>query len=304
MKTLLLSILAMSLAAAETRDAHFYSEDVLCYGKLFLPDGFSTNGKSPAVIVSPGWGEMAAAVEKYAAAFAQKGVVAMAIDYRGWGKSGGYLYLAENVRYDDRLRFSQHTAKLHIRRKRLIPEDQILDIRNAISYLQGEPGIDRTRIGLWGVDMAGGHVIAASGIDPRIKAVVAQTPIILGSDAPRRLSLPKPDQQAVMVRLARTGEAPSTPIAAQAMSGEETRLALAEYRPFWFADQVPQTTAVLFIVAEKDTKVDNEANAVAASKKLKGASEVKTIPGSTHVMTGKASEAAATAAAEWFAKYL
>lgn len=304
MKTILLSILVMGLAAAETRDAHFYSEDVLCYGKLFLPDGFSASGKSAAVIVAPGWGETAATVEKYAAAFAQKGMVAMAIDYRGWGKSGGYLYLAENVRYDDRLRFSQHTAKLHIRRKRLIPEDQILDIRNAISYLQGEPGIDRARIGLWGVDMAGGHVIAASGIDPRIKAVVAQTPIIDGKDTPRKLSPPKPDQQTTMIRLARSGEAPSTPIAAQAMSGEETKLALAEYHPFWFADQIPQTTAVLFVVAEKDTKVDNEVNAVAASKKLKGASEVKAIPGSTHAMAGKTSEAAANAAAEWFAKYL
>jgi dienelactone hydrolase len=304
MRAIILTTFFLTAVSAETRDVHFYSEDVSCYGKLFLPDGFSASGKSPAVVLAPGWGETAASIEKYAAAFAQKGMVAMAIDYRGWGKSGGYLYLAENVRYDDRLRFSQHTAKVHIRRRRLIPEDQITDIRNAISFLQGEPGVDRARIGIWGVDMAGGHVIAAAGIDPRIKAVVAQTPVIEGKDAPRKLSLPKADQQAVMIRLARNGEAPSTPVAATAMSGEETKLALAEYHPFWFADQIPQTTAVLFVVAEKDAKVDNEANAVATSKKLKGATEVKTIPGSTHPMIGKTSEVAASAAADWFAKYL
>jgi uncharacterized protein len=303
MKTILLAVALLGVAAAETRDVHFYSEDVQCYGKLFLPDGFSANGKAAAVVLAPGWGETEASIDKYAAALAQKGIVAMAIDYRGWGKSGGYLYLAENVRYDDRLRFSQHTAKLRIRRKRLIPEDQVLDIRNAISYLQGEPGVDRARIGVWGADMGGGHAIEAAGIDPRIKAVVAQTPIIEGKDAARKLTPPKADQQAVMIKLARTGEAPSTPAAAAAMSAEETKLALAEYHPLWFADQIPQTTAVLFIVADKDAKIDNEANAVAASKKLKGANEVKTIAGSAHAMAGKTSEAA-TAAAEWFAKYL
>jgi hypothetical protein len=29
---------------------------------------------------------------------AARGLVAMAIDYRGWGKSGGFLYLPEHVR--------------------------------------------------------------------------------------------------------------------------------------------------------------------------------------------------------------
>ncbi len=226
MKTIVWSILVCSVASAEgavnATDVRFYSEDVQCYGKLFLPDGFSANGKAAAVVLAPGWGETEASIDKYASALAQKGMVAMAIDYRGWGKSGGYLYLAENVRYDDRLRFSQHTAKLRVRRKRLIPEDQVLDIRNAISYLQGEPGVDRARIGVWGADMAGGYAIEAAGIDPRIKAVVAQTPIIEGKDAARRLTQPKADQQAVMIKLARTGEAPSTPAAAAAMSAEET----------------------------------------------------------------------------------
>jgi dienelactone hydrolase len=286
-----------------TRDVWFYSEGVKCYGKLFLPKDFASDGKSRAVVLAPGWGGTAASAEKYAANFAGKGLVAMAIDYRGWGKSGGYVYLAENVRYDDRLRFSQHTARVRIRRKRLIPDDQVDDIRNAISFLQGEPGVDRLHIGVWGADMGGGHAIVIAGLDPRVKAVVAQVPIIEGKNAERKLSLPKPAMRQVEVKLARTGEAPATPAASAAMAAEETRIALAEYHPFWFVSQIPQTLPVLFVVAANDIKVKNEHNAIAASKMLKGPNSVTTVPG-THAVTGKAADQAADAAGEWFVKYL
>jgi hypothetical protein len=88
------------------------------------------------------------------------------------------------------------------------------------------------------------------------------------------------------------------------MATEETKLALAEYHPFWYAEQVPQSTAVLFLVAANDTKVDNEKNAVAASKKLKGETSVHSIAGATHALAGKSLDAAASAAAEWFLKHL
>ena len=103
----------------------FYSEAVQCYAKIYLPKGFGSESKSPAVVLAPAPGATAESVDKYAAQLAARGLVAMAIDYRGWGKSGGFLYLSEHVRWDDRLRFSQHTANLRIRRKRLIPEAQL-----------------------------------------------------------------------------------------------------------------------------------------------------------------------------------
>ncbi len=116
-----------------SREVRFFSEAVSMYGKVFVPGGFSASGSAPAVILAPGWGETAASLEKYAARFAAKGLVAMTIDYRGWGKSGGFIYLADATRWDDRLRFSQHTSKVRIRRKRLLPEAQLIDIRNAIT---------------------------------------------------------------------------------------------------------------------------------------------------------------------------
>ena len=144
-----------------------------------------------------------------------------------------------------------------------------------------------------------------AGVDFRVKAAVAQTPIIDGQDTPRKAMKPTPEQQAAMVRLARNGQAPATAVAGAAMNDEEAKLALAEYHPFWYVDQIPQTTAILFVVAEKDAKVNNATNAVAASKLLKGPNGVTTIPGATHGLASpQAFDAAVEAAVAWFQKYL
>jgi dienelactone hydrolase len=294
-----------SASAQDTRDVRFFSEGVQCYGRLHLPKGFTADAKLPAVVLAPAWMQTASSIEKYAALFASRGLVAMAIDYRGWGQSGGYVYLAEPLRHDDRLRFAQHTAKVRIRRKRLIPGDQVLDIRNAVAFLQGEPGVDRARVGVWGTDMAGGHVVVAAATDARIRAGVAQVPIIEGRDVSRKAALLPSPLHAAEVRLARTGGSASAMQSPAGAPSPETALALAGYHPFWYAEQVPPTTAVLFIVAESDTRVDNESHAVAASKVMKGPTGVTVIPGATHaVSTGKAFDAAADAAASWFLKYL
>lgn len=284
------------------RDVRFYSEGVQCYGKIFAPKGFSAESRAPAIALAPGWGETAVSIEKYAAHFATRGLVAMVIDYRGWGRSGGFLQTVDEVRTDDRLRFSQMTARARIRRKRLIPREQILDIRNALYYLQGEPGVDRARVGVWGAGMAGGHVVVIAATDARIKAAVAQTPVIEGKDTPRKAFAPAGELLLAEQRRARAGFIPVT----RGSADVETRLALAEYHPFWYVEQIPQKTAMLFVIADKDTKVNNETNAIAASKLLKGQTDVVRVPGVTRAQigAGAAFETAANAAAEWFLKHL
>jgi dienelactone hydrolase len=280
------------------RDVRFYSEGIECYGKIFTPKDLTVESKAPAVALAPDWGETAASIEKYAAHFASRGLVAMVIDYRGWGKSGGFLQTVDEVKTDDRLRFSQMTARARIRRKRLIPREQVLDIRNALYYLQGEPGVDRARVGAWGVGMAGGHVIVIAATDARVKAVVAQTPIIEGKDAPRKAYAQTGELLRAEQKRARVGYLPG----ARASIDVETRLALAEYHPFWYVEQIPQKTAVLFVIAEKDGRVNNESDAVAASMLLKGPTDVARVPGVTRTRVDNG--AAANAAAEWFLKYL
>jgi dienelactone hydrolase len=300
-----LAIAAPLAAQAQTsRDVRWYSEQVQVSGKLFLPAGASATSKLPGVVVAPGWGRTQASVEAYAKALAAKGVAALAIDYRGWGRSGGFIYLVDNVRNEDRLRFSNHTPKMVIRRGRLDPQAQIQDIRNAITYLQGEAGIDRARIGVLGVDIAGGHAVSVAGLDARVKAVEAITPIIDGKDAPPLSHVPNAADQAAMIQLARTGAVPQTDAQAKARNAVEARLGLAEYHPFWNLAGIPQTTAVGFVIAQNDEVVNNDANTGAAVKALKGANETKVIAGAKHRLTPVQTEAAAADAAAFLASHL
>ncbi len=289
-------------AGVSAREVRFYSEGIQCYGRVFTPKGFDAQSKAPGVVLAPDWGETVASIEKYAANFASRGLVAMVIDYRGWGKSGGFLQTVDAVKTDDRLRFSQMTARVRIRRKRLVPQQQILDIRNALYYLQGEPGVDRARVGVWGAGMAGGHVVVIAACDSRVKAAVAQVPIIDGKDTPKKASSPTGLLLKAEQKRARTGQS----VASTGTTADpETRLAVAEYHPFWYLEQIPQTTAILFVIAERDGTVKNETNAVAASKLIKGPTDVVSIPGANHLQinSGAAFEAA-KAAADWFLKHL
>ena len=155
-------------------------------------------------------------------ALAQRGLVAVAIDYRGWGKSGAFIYLAEPVRWDDRLRFSQHTAKVRLRRGRLIPEAQVIDIRNAITYIQGEPGVDATRIGVIGIRP--GRLARRGGRRERRARESRRGHRCHRSRQGRGTRVVCADAalQASMVKLARTGQAPATEAAATAMNAGRT----------------------------------------------------------------------------------
>ena len=242
---------ARPAASAAGKDVRFFSEAVSVHGRLFYPPGFAATGASPAVVLAPGWGETAAAVERQAEQFAARGIVALAIDYRGWGQSGGFIYLADGTRWDDRLRFSQHASTVRIRRKRLLPETQLIDIRNAITFLQGEPGVDPARIGVWGTGVSGAHVVALAATDARVKAGVAVTPGTVGQGSDRLSFSPTVPQRTDLVRLARSGQVPATQVLARAMNADETRLALAEYRPLALLDQIPKTSAVLQITDQQ-----------------------------------------------------
>jgi hypothetical protein len=60
----------------------------------------------------------------------------------------------------------------------LDPEQQVADYSAAIDWLLGHPGIDPSRIGVWGSSYSGGHVLAVAARDPRVRSVVAQVPFL------------------------------------------------------------------------------------------------------------------------------
>ena len=306
---------AYKLAEGVTsKEVTYYSDGVGCYGKLFFPKGFSAAGNTPGVVLGQGWAGTHFSIEKYGARFAERGLVAMVIDYRGWGSSDGFISQAQPTvttsdpepTRDDR-RLTSTKIDVVLKRTRLIPMKQVEDYRNAISYLQGEPGVDPERIGIWGSSFAGGNVIVTAALDSRVKAVVGQVPAISGKDSPVG---PVPLRGRLLedaIKRARTGQGAEfeTGFSTRRMVDVETNQMVMEFRPFQYLKAVG-STPVLLIPAEKDELINNRANAYAALDVLTGPKKLLEVPGITHfeMYINEAFEIGSTAAANWFREHL
>lgn len=132
----------------------FTSDGTTVRGDLYLPDG---EGPFPAVVMAGGWCYVKELRQpQYAAEFVRRGVAALVFDYRNLGASDGEP------------------------RQHLDPWAQIEDYRNAVSFLAARSEVDAQRIGAWGISYSGGHVLILGAVDPRIRAVVSNVPVIDG----------------------------------------------------------------------------------------------------------------------------
>lgn len=98
----------------------------------------------------------------FAEEFSKQGFTTLAFDYRHWGESEGDP------------------------RQQLFPLDEVEDVRNAVTWLSEQPGIDPARIGLWGTSFGGGVAVRAAAFDRRVKAVVAQVPSLLSPEGRKK----------------------------------------------------------------------------------------------------------------------
>jgi len=145
----------------EQRTIKFFSEGSRIEGDLFLPEGPKAGEQRAGIVLCHGFtGIRSLILPDYAKVFCDGGFVVLTFDYRGWGPSEGSKW-------------------------RLVPFEQVDDIRNAITFLQAQPEVDPERIGLWGTSYGGGHAPYTAGVDSRVKAVVGQ----VGYDAAERLFL-------------------------------------------------------------------------------------------------------------------
>jgi fermentation-respiration switch protein FrsA (DUF1100 family) len=88
----------------------------------------------------------------FAKRFHQAGFSVLAFDYRRIGDSGG-------------------------RPRQVLPiRGQLADWQAAIAYASSLPGVDSTRLGIWGFSASGGHVFRVAARNPRLAAAIAQTP--------------------------------------------------------------------------------------------------------------------------------
>jgi dienelactone hydrolase len=131
------------------RPVSYYSQGVKMSAVLYLPDD-AGGGRRPGIVLCHGFtGIKELILPDYARRFAAAGYVALAFDYRGFGESEG-------------------------ERGRLIPYEQVMDIRNSITFMETLDEVDPERIGLWGTSYGASNVIYTAGIDPRPRCVVAQ----------------------------------------------------------------------------------------------------------------------------------
>ncbi|MBB6093487.1 hypothetical protein HNQ60_002368 [Povalibacter uvarum] len=287
-----------------TREVTYYSDGVACYAKLFFPKNFSTDKKLPGVVLGQGWAGYHNSIEKYGARLAQRGLVAMVIDYRGWGGSDGFATVTDRLKNDDAVRVTRTQANIVVKRTRLLPARQVEDFRNAISYLQGEAGVDPERIGVWGSSFAGGHVITVAGQDARVKAIVSQIPG--GSNAqPAPLKLDGA-LLADAIKRARTGQGDEyeTGFSIRRMVDVETQQAVREYYPFYHVRYLGERP-ILMVVAEKEELGGNVASR-AAFAEIQGPKKWIEVPGVTHfqMYIDDAFETSSNAAADWFNQHL
>jgi fermentation-respiration switch protein FrsA (DUF1100 family) len=132
----------------------FKSEGINCAGDLYLPAGFSPSRSYPGLVIGHGTAQTKKSLVSQGEFFSRAGYMVLAIDYRSFGESEGEP------------------------RGQLFPLAQVEDFRNGVSFLQHTSGADRERVGIWGTSNSGGTVIYTAAVDRRIKAVVAQVPVV------------------------------------------------------------------------------------------------------------------------------
>ncbi|NLD85155.1 MAG: alpha/beta hydrolase [Actinomycetales bacterium] len=133
----------------------------------FLPaaplDSAARDGSTeprPCVVMAHGLGGTAdSGLMPFAEAFAAAGYAALVFDYRGFGRSDGQP------------------------RQVVSPSRQQEDYRAAILAAASQPGVDASRIVLWGCSLSGGHVLEVARGREDVAAVISMIPLVDGRAA-------------------------------------------------------------------------------------------------------------------------
>jgi uncharacterized protein len=144
------------------RDIEFDAEGTTLRGWFYPAAGASST--APVIVMAHGLSAVKEMyLDHYAEAFSQAGLGALVFDNRNFGASDGEP------------------------RQEIDPVAQVRDYRHAITYAISLPEVDRNRVGVWGSSYSGGHALVLGAIDQRVKAVVAQVPLVSGYENIRSL---------------------------------------------------------------------------------------------------------------------
>lgn len=215
---------------------------------------------------------------------AEEGYWVLAPDHRGFGRSEG-------------------------ERGRMRPLEQAQDTYDALSYLEGVPGVDPDRLGLYGTSFGGANAIWVAAFDPRVKVVVSSVGVADGFRWMRSVRRPHEWYELLdriageAQRRARTGEPTWLPMREALLSDPNTQKVWADfdwngdplyvpqydlesleaalrYRPEWVADRI-SPRPVLLIYAELDGIVPPE-EALSLYDTLGEPKQLIRLPGAHH----------------------
>lgn len=155
------------------RPVELWSDGTRLAGDVFRPKELAVGDRLPAIVLCHGWGGVKAHLNRgIAPRFAAAGYVVLAFDYRGWGDSDSRLVVRDKMPKPDDQGYV--TVRAQAIRELVDPLDQQEDIDAAITFIEGEPYADPSRIGIWGSSFGGGHVVWRAAHDRRVKAVASQ----------------------------------------------------------------------------------------------------------------------------------
>ncbi|MGH9260790.1 MAG: alpha/beta hydrolase [Acidimicrobiales bacterium] len=142
--------------SVEREEVRFSSGDTECAAWHYP----GTNGA--CVIMAGGFAvTKGPGTDLFAGRFHAAGFTVLAFDYRHLGDSGGQPRQIQRIR------------------------EQIGDWQAAIAFAPTLPGVDPTRVGVWGFSLSGGHVLRVAARNPQVAAAIAQTPNADGPAATR-----------------------------------------------------------------------------------------------------------------------
>jgi uncharacterized protein len=131
----------------------FASKGISCRGYLYYPE--NSSGKLPCLVLANGYsGTMDWILPTFAEAFSSNGMAVLIFDYRYLGDSDGYP------------------------RQLIDPDEQLTDLKNAITFVRHHNLIDEKKVALWGTSLGGSYVIQVGSQDPDISAVIGNMPAI------------------------------------------------------------------------------------------------------------------------------
>ncbi|KAH7080867.1 Alpha/Beta hydrolase protein [Paraphoma chrysanthemicola] len=136
-------------------------DNVTLRGLFYTPANYSVGEKLPCVVITHGFSGVRdgglTAVGEYLTS--NLPITCLVFDNRGFGRSDtgvGQPRLEADAFF------------------------QTKDISDGITYSQTRPEVDPAKIGIWGSSFSGGNVLWVAAVDRRVKAVVAQVPVVDG----------------------------------------------------------------------------------------------------------------------------